>query len=286
MDAKLDELVAEVRKSAKYAQVSEPLIREIGAAELRKRASLKEAIKATKNKLHQAGGMFAEEKARYDAWLAAITSAITPTPHPNPLPSFDDRSGGEGAEGAGEGLLREIMSHHASTRERLPILDAFYKTIFAGLPPIHSVLDVACGLNPLAIPWMNLAPAATYHAVDIYADMIRFLGEAMNRLGVQGKAETRDVIHDCPTARVDVALVLKAVSCLEQIDKRAGPILLDTINARHIVVSYPTRTVGGRAIGMRAMYETHFNALVAGRNWPVTRFEFDGELVFRMDRLL
>ena len=27
-------------------------------------------------------------------------------------------------------------------------------TALAGLPPIHSVLDVACGLNPLAIAWM------------------------------------------------------------------------------------------------------------------------------------
>lgn len=270
MDTKLDELVAEVRKSAKYAHVSEPLIREIGAAELNKRASLKEAIKATKNKLHQAGGMFAAEKARYGEWLAALN------PHPYPLPV------GEGAKS--EGVLREIMSHHASTRERLPILDAFYATIFAGLPPVHSVLDVACGLNPLAIPWMNLAPDATYHAVDIYDDMMRFLGEAMNLFGVQGKAETRDVIHDCPTERVDVALVLKAVPCLEQIDKRAGAILLDKINAQHVIVSYPTRTVGGRAIGMRATYEAHFNALVAGRGWPVQRFEFENELVFRIDK--
>lgn len=266
MDATLDELVAEVRKSAKYAHISESLIREIGAAELRKRASKKEAIKATKNKLHQAGGMFAEEKANYDDWLSLVETRRGAALHDRQI------------------ALMSIMSHHASTRERLPILDTFYATIFAGLPPIHSVLDVACGLNPLAIPWMNLAPAATYHAVDIYEDMMRFLGEAMNMLGVRGKAETRDVIHDCPTERVDVALVLKAVPCLEQIDKRAGAILLNTINAQHIVVSYPTRTVGGRAIGMRATYEAHFNALVAGRNWPVARFEFENELVFRIDK--
>ena len=273
MDAKLDELVAEVRKSTKYAQVSESLIREIGAGELRKRAAWKEAIKATKNKLHQAGGMFAGEKARYAEWLAelnALTASLTS--HPLSL--------GEGAAEA----LREIMSHHASTRERLPILDAFYTTIFAGLPPIHSVLDVACGLNPLAIPWMNLAPDATSHAVDIYDDMMRFLSAAMQLLGVQGRAETRDVIHACPTERVEVALVLKAVSCLEQIDKRAGEILLDQLNAQHIIVSYPTRTVGGREIGMSATYEARFHALLASRGWPFQRVEFANELVFRIDK--
>lgn len=263
MEEKLDEIVAAVRKSAKYAQVSEALIHEIGAAELRKRASLKEAIKATKNKLHQAGGMFVEEKARYDEWLVSLNE--------NAL---------------SKEVLRSIMAHHASTRERLSILDAFYETIFAGLPPIHSVLDVACGLNPLAIPWMKLAPDATYHAIDIYADMMHFLGEAMKLLGVNGKAETRDVIHDCPTERVDVALVLKALPCLEQIDKRAGATLLDQLNARHIIVSYPTRTIGGHTIGMSAIYEAHFNALMANREWPFTRFAFANELVFRIDRAI
>ncbi len=273
MDAKLDELVAEVRKSAKYAQVSESLIREIGAGELRKRASRKEALKATKNKLHQAGGLFAAEKARYAEWLTTL-SALTASSASRALPL------GEGAAEA----LRAIMSHHASTRERLPILNAFYMTIFAGLPAIHSVLDVACGLNPLAIPWMSLAPDATYHAVDIYDDMMRFLGAAMQLLGVQGTAETRDVIHACPTERVDVALVLKAVPCLEQIDKRAGEMLLDQLNAQHIIVSYPTRTVGGREIGMSATYEARFNALLASKGWPFKRFEFANELVFRIDK--
>lgn len=267
MDDKLDTLVAEVRKSAKYAQVSEPLIREIGAAELRKRASLKEAIKATKNKLHQAGGMFAGEKAKYDEWLSLVETRRGASLHDRQI------------------ALTSIMSHHASTRERLSILDSFYATIFAGLPPIHSVLDVACGLNPLAIPWMKLAPDAAYLAIDIYDDMMRFLGKAMKLLGVQGKSETRDVIHDSPSDHADVALVLKAVPCLEQIDKRAGAILLDHINANHIVVSYPTRTVGGRAIGMRATYEAHFNALMHGRNWPFTRFAFENELVFRIDKV-
>jgi 16S rRNA (guanine(1405)-N(7))-methyltransferase len=255
MDTRLADLVTQVRTSAKYAQVNVDLVRRIGVSELAKRRSFKEAVKATKNTLHQVAGMFAGEKPPYEAWLAEVETRDLAS-------------------------LRNVMSHHASTRERLPILDSFYATIFAGLPPIRSVLDVACGLNPLAMPWMGLAPGAMYHAVDIYDDMMAFLQAAFSVMGVHGKAESRDVVADCPTDPVDVALVLKAIPCLEQLDKQAGRILLDTIRARHVVVSFPTRTVGGRSIGMRGHYEAHFNELVAGRNVAVKRYEFENELVF------
>ena len=41
---------------------------------------------------------------------------------------------------------------------------------FTGQPKV--ILDLACGLNPLAAAWMPLAPGATYHAVDVYQDMV------------------------------------------------------------------------------------------------------------------
>ncbi len=270
MQTQLVELVAQVRAGAKYSPVKAELGRRIGAMELAKRRSVKEAIKETKNTLHQVAGMFAEEKAKYGEWLALLEPS---------KPSRGVRSAPEPREG-----FAEVMHHHTSTRERLPILDSFYATIFADLRPINSVLDVACGLNPLAIPWMGLAPNATYHAVDIYDDMMVFLQGAMDTMGVRGRAESRDVVADCPRDEVDVALILKAIPCLEQLDKRAGEILLDTIRARHIVVSFPTRTVGGRNIGMATSYNAHFNSLIARRNMNVRRLQFENELVFVVSR--
>jgi len=254
-------LIAQVRGSAKYAQVNVDLVRRIGASELHKRSSLKDAVKATKNKLHQVAGMFAEEKAPYQDWLDGLVRAQTAGP-------------------SGLSHYEAILRHHASTRERLPILRAFYQTIFAGLHPIQSVLDVACGLNPLTIPWMGLAPGAHYHAVDVYDDLMAFLQSAFEVMGVRGISESRDVIADCPREAVDVALVLKAIPCLEQLDKHASDLLLDTIQARHIIVSFPTRTVGGRNIGMAAHYESHFSDRVKSRSRSFQRFEFDSELVF------
>src|SRR5207249_948451 len=141
-------------------------------------------------------------------------------------------------------VCRAIMDHHASTRERLPILDQFYATIFAELPPINSVLDLACGLNPLAIPWMPLMPNARYYAYDIYQPEIDFLNIALGMLGVEGHYESRDITQSPPEQHAALALILKTIPCLEQLDKQAGAHLLQTIDARYLLISFPIHSLG------------------------------------------
>lgn len=260
VDPRLDELVAHIRRSRKYADVGEALVRRIGARELAKGRTINAAVKATKNKLHQVGGLYFAAPPRYADWLRQIVAAP------------DDA--------ARRATLRRIMAHHTSTRERLPILEAFYARLFAEIGPVRSVLDLACGLNPLSLPWMPLAPAATYHAVDIYAELMRFVQSVFDVLGVSGRAEVGDISAECPGEHADVALLLKALPCLEQLDPSAVPRIMDTIKARHIVVSFPTHTVGGRDVGMRDSYAARFETLAAGRGWQARRLEFASELVY------
>ena len=172
------------------------------------------------------------------------------------------------------------MGFHASTRERLPIIDQFYATTLGDIAPVHSVLDLACGLNPLAIPWMPLAPNAAYHAYDMYLDLTSFLQSAMNLLGIHGVAYAEDVTYWPSFPHVEVAFLLKAIPCLEQLDKSAGAQLLDAIPARYILVSFPKQSLGGQAKGMSVHYEAHFRELADGKGWNVRRFVFDTELAF------
>ncbi|HEY1349217.1 MAG TPA: hypothetical protein VGF67_06300 [Ktedonobacteraceae bacterium] len=259
---RLEALVESVQTSHRYRQVSADLIRTIGARELARRASFKDAVKAAKSKLHQVGGAYLSDRQDYPTWLATLAH----------LAQSGDRAGWLAH-------LQMMMGQHASTRERLPILEQFYATILAGLPPIHSILDIACGLNPLAVPWMPLTGAVQYFACDIYQDMIDFLNHALALLPVQGQAEVCNVIQACPQRPVDLALVLKTIPCLEQVDRAAGSRLLQTINARWLVVSYPVHSLGGRARGMEAHYTASFRALV-NPAWSIKRFAFATELVF------
>ena len=263
----LDELVAAVLASPKYHAITPDFVRSVGSRELAKRRTWKEAVKATKNKLHQVAGAYLEAGTQYAAWLDELERA--------------SRSGDR------ERFLKactQVMSHHSSTAERLALLDRFYATTLTDLPPIHSILDVGCGLNPLAIPWMPLEEGADYYAVDIYQDMVDFLNRFMALTLVRGHAQAGDVLQGYPSDPVDVALVLKGLPCLEQVDKSAGRRLLDTLDAAHLLVSFPVHSLGGRSKGMAATYEAHFRQLVAGRGWQIERFEFTTELVFRIDK--
>jgi 16S rRNA (guanine(1405)-N(7))-methyltransferase len=257
MTERLDELVTAVRTGARYRTICEPLVRRVGAAELAKRPSFKAAVKETRSKLHQVAGAYLDGAPPYERWLADLRAAD------------DVRT-----------VCRSMMAHHASTRERLPELDTFYARIFDALPPVASVIDIACGLNPLALPWMPLAPGATYAAYDIYDDMTAFLDSALPVFGVAGHATARDVVADPPTERADLALVLKTLPCLDQLAKEAGASLIEVLAARHIVVSYPARSLGGRGKGMVGNYSAQFETLAEARGWAYERLTFETELVY------
>ena len=258
----LARLIAEVQASAKYRQVTPELIRRLGAQELARRHSFKEAVKATKNKLHQVGAVYFPAQARYHRWLAQLTAAGAASPE------------------ALRAVCREIMAGHASTRERLPLLDQLYARALAEVAPVSSVIDVACGFHPLAIPWMPLAPGARYQAMDIYVDLMAFLDAALPLLGVQGHAMAADVLQSPPREEAEVAFLFKAIPCLEQIDRGAGLWLLEQIPARHLLVSFPVQSLGGREKGMRANYEAHLRDLVAAHPWTIAPVPCEGELIF------
>jgi 16S rRNA (guanine(1405)-N(7))-methyltransferase len=259
----LDRLVNAVREGNKYRSVAPELIRALGAAELQKRRNWKDAVKATKNKLHQVAGAYQSGKADYAAWLEAIQATAD-----NPAALRQTCAG--------------IMAHHASTRERLSILDDFYITLFADLPPFSSIFDLACGLNPLTLAWMPLPQPITYYACDVYADQVAFLQQFFSALRINGHATVCDLIHIFPSQPVDVALLLKTIPCLEQMDKSIGLRLLTSIQAKVLFVSFPAQSLGGRGKGMAANYAAHFAGLIAGQPWTVEPFEFATELVFRV----
>ena len=263
-----EKLIAAVIESAKYRQIDATLVAAVAASEAAKGRNFKETVKAIRNKLHRVAGAYLPDRPDYAAWLAQLQQADSPD--------------------AWRTACRTIMAQHASTRERLPILAEFYNTILADLPPIHTILDLACGLNPLARAWMPLADDATYTACDIYQDQVDFLSAAFARAGTPGQAHRCNLLDGPPsqliTQPVEVALLLKTIPCLEQMDKEIGPRLLASINAPMIIVSYPVRSLGGRAKGMAETYAAHFAALCAGQPWRITRFDFASELVFRIER--
>lgn len=263
----LDRLVTDVQTSAKYRAISAELVRRVAAQELAKQRGYKDTLKAVRAKLHQVGAVYQGERMDYAAWYAEL--ATLPHDHANQdLQAFS----------------RRVMAQHASTRERLPIVARFFHETLASLAPLTSILDLACGLNPLALPFMPLAPGAVYTGCDIYADMLAFGGDFLRHIGIAGTLDVCDLIEHIPAAPVQVAFALKTLPCLEQMDKGIGARLLAGLNAEHVLVSFPARSLGGRAKGMPQFYEAYLMDSIAGRNLRVRKFTYPSETAFLLSK--
>jgi 16S rRNA (guanine(1405)-N(7))-methyltransferase len=259
----LEILIREVSDSPKYVVIDPSLVRSIGLSELKKRTSLKEAVKSTRNKLHQVGSAFQEKSIPYETLVKELE--ILPTDlHSVAVTTF----------------LNKSMQFHTSTLERTSIHETFFNQVLEDLGPIHSILDLACGLNPLNLPWMPVAADLDYFACDIYNDMVTFLNKFFLHFSIHGQAFLCDLTHNLPEQKVQLALLLKTIPCLEQIDKSAGERLLAEINAENILVTFPAHSLGGRSKGMVKNYSDHFEQLTTSQPWKITRFEFPGELAF------
>ncbi len=262
-EATLSRLIEKVQANKKYQTIHPVLVKNLCQDTLAKGGTGKTAMKTVRNKLHQIGGAYFRQPIDYSA-LQKTLIHLPKTLSDPALKTF----------------CREVISQHASTAERRPILETFFKTCLADLAPVESILDLACGMNPLTAPWMPLAPNAAYLACDIYLDMLDFINIFFDHTNLSGKAWPCDLLSESPSEPAQVAFLLKTIPCLEQVDKEIGLRLLQNIPAAHILVSFPVQSLGGRRKGMPDYYRNHFLDMIADQNWQVRSFTFQTELAF------
>jgi 16S rRNA (guanine(1405)-N(7))-methyltransferase len=257
----LDEIVSAVAAARKYRSVCKDTLYRIAERELANYPNLKAATKATKRRLHQVYGAF-EQDWDYDTAYLQLEGAYR-----------------QGTAPGIKAACRQVMESHSSTRERLPILDRFYPAIFEITGQPTSLLDAGCGLNPLALPWMDLPEGARYVPLDIDAARVDFLNRYLALAGQEPLARCQDILSHPPDDRADVALLLKMSPTLERQGSGATLRLIEQLDAGHIVLSYAIKSLGGREKGMLETYERQFRENVSDRDWSIEKLVFDSELV-------
>jgi 16S rRNA (guanine(1405)-N(7))-methyltransferase len=272
--AELDRIVAAVATSKKYRSICADTIRRLAERELASRGTVKAAAKATKRRLHQVYGAF-EHDFDHEAAYQRLRHAYE-------LGSDDEI----------KAACRHVMGQHSSTRERLPILDRFYRNIFAITGQPSLLLDLGCGLNPLALPWMDTVapqgsgqiPGIRYVPLDIDTDRVRFLNRYLALAGLEPLARCQDILSHPPEDAADVALLLKMSPTLERQEPGATLGLIEQLTAPYVVVSFAVKSLGGREKGMVEHYQQQFLGWLRDRQWPAEKLAFDSELVFIVTR--
>jgi 16S rRNA (guanine(1405)-N(7))-methyltransferase len=256
-------IAQQVLAARKYAVISPDLIAAVSAVETPKAAKEAEALKRVKTKLHQMVGAYLDAEMPFDEWLAQLAAA---------------------APAERSARCRKILRHHASTRERIAEIDEFFAAAFAGIPPPRVVADLACGLNPLARPLMPLPLGTRYIACDVHLGILSFVEAALRLMAFPVQVSALNLISDAPLPPAEVVLLLKALPCLEQMDKQVGARLLGRIEAPVVIVTYPTAGLSGARRGMARFYEERFLRIVPKERFEIETRHFESELMFRLFR--
>jgi 16S rRNA (guanine(1405)-N(7))-methyltransferase len=176
-----------------------------------------------------------------------------------------------------------MLENHSSTRERIPILREFYERIFSFTGTPDQILDLACGFNPFAIPWMNIPLSTIYHAYDLHQPRIDLINEYLTRINRPPLAEKRDILVNPPKENSDVAFFFKEAHRFEQRQHGCNRTFWESLNVRFLLVSLPaTNLTGSRSMleGQRILVEH----TIEGLGWKVNEISFGTEIVFCIDK--
>jgi 16S rRNA (guanine(1405)-N(7))-methyltransferase len=171
----------------------------------------------------------------------------------------------------------KIQGFHTSSKERVSFIASLYSTIFSitGIP--NSILDIACGYNPFAIPFMSLNNSPKYYAQDIDNYEIELINVFFEKIGIQPNAKCTDIMIDIPEIETDIAFLFKTLPVLEQQEKKYSSLLLNKLKSKYIVVSFPTKTLCGKRIGMSTHYEEFINNISTELNYKYQKLTFVNE---------
>jgi 16S rRNA (guanine(1405)-N(7))-methyltransferase len=251
-----EKILTKIKSSGKYSQVYEGTIRKIIAMMVTRFGKEKEIEKNVKKKLHQIyGAYFTESQGHLD------------------------KSGGSESGG--------VLMKHVSTAERVGFYDEFYGQIFAILSDgkdskKYKIYDAACGYNPFSAEYFK-DRVEVYHCSDIDVELNDNLNSFFVEKGLTNfSSSNKDLtIDEINFSNYDVVFLFKTLSCIERQEKGSAKIVLDkTLRAKSVVVSFPSKSIGGKEKGMRENYASFLDELLVGHSVHKTVINFQNETVY------
>lgn len=140
--------------------------------------------------------------------------------------------------------LNEILSRHSSTKERLNYYPELTNLISE--LKIKSILDLGCGINPIALADKDLI----YYASDINKQDLELVERFFNNNKIPGKTFVFDVreietsYKELPS--VDLCLLFKVLDVVEKKGHKLAEKIIKLVNAQYFLISFSTKTLSGK----------------------------------------
>ena len=226
----LQYIIEKVKSDRKYSAIGLPdaTIEDIAQQELTRHPKVEVALNNTKAILHN-----------------VVAPYLDDVDYPQAKKQVDEAFALGNEEAIRQTALK-ILEQHESTRERLPYLEQFYEVIRTVCRPLSIIIDLACGLNPLALPFMGMTELVRYYAYDIHQPRVELINQFFKGWGLEPLAEVRDVLVHPSQIQADAAFLFKEAHRMEKRRKGSSRDLIKVISARVVFISLPTRSLDRR----------------------------------------
>ncbi len=259
----IEEFVDSIVQSKKYISMELPAetVRDLVLQELPRHKQAKQALQVVRKKIHNIVAPYLGEPD-YQLTQEELDRAFS---------SADPQAVKE--------LCYSILKQHASTKERLRIIDDFYPRIFEVTGTPHTILDLACAFHPFGLPWMNLPLSTAYYAYDLHKPRVELINHFFTLQNRPPFAIYQDILINPPQTEADVAFFFKEAHRFEQRQRGCNREFWKALRVEKLLVSLPTNSLSGKhdlsEQHRRLVYDT-----IEGLNWDVEEIPFDDELIF------
>ncbi len=233
----INELIAEIVSSRKYASVSREVIERTCIEASKKYKKKKEVLSEAKKQLH----------IIYESFLTKNCQSIA-------RKKIENYSGEDMAND--KSFSKELLSLHVSTKERLASVDETYDFIAQYITQDCILSDVGCGFNPLALPFLSNKPSR-YLAYEISQETVELINLYFARVGIDNyRAELLDAVIFSPPGHCDLLLAFKLLPLLQQQKKGRVIEFLVSTSFEKAIVSFPIKSLSGKNKGMESFYSS------------------------------
>jgi len=258
------EIAGEILKSKKYSNVDRSVIERITAETMPKYAKQKDIVKAVKKELHIIHESFLQVEcySKADKILNTYIGDDIKT----------DRD-----------LALRLMELHTSTKERLGQETEIYDFICKYVKTGDIVIDIGCGFNPFTLPFFTDLPEE-YIAYDIDSSTIQTLEAYFRLAGLPYRSEICDAVVRTPSEQGDTLLLLKLFPLLERQKKGRAFEILEKMEYRTSIVSFPLKSTSGKEKGMEAFYTENFENGLPSSLSIIEKVKFFNEIFYIVEK--
>jgi len=262
--AECEQIIEHTRMARKYRDLNLPedMLRQMLAAEVSAGGSKPEITQRFRKKLHNVIAPYLED-INYAQETVIMQAFFQTRPNVEQVKAW----------------ALSVMQKHASSRERLPFIEAFCQALRAHIGTPDRILDLACALDPLLLPWLDLPDHTTFLAYDIHQPRIDFLNQFFALAYPAAHAIQQDILLHPPTEPAEVAFFFKEAHRFEKRVPGCNRGFFQALPVKLIAVSLPAEDLSGHH--SLAEYHTQLiQTATSGQPWEVEQTQVGNELLF------